>query len=441
MQQEITSLDDSVGKQTPEMKEFISVVDKIFETNDSNMNESFDIIVNYITNHNNRDTVSYFYKLVSYCMEVRPLNAKIFGDLLCSLFSKYGREEVFRTVTGSKRFMSFLAIHKMIDKEKIVTEIPDEEKLFRFYEPDTIGSFIQDDDIDSFQDLVAKTIEFKYNQTFLITPGTPPYCIIQSKYAPKNVSLLSLSAFYGAIKIFKYLTLNKVEYSTIDTLFAVAGGNFEIIHLLEHKNVKFDTFCFKLASQYHRNDLFEWLRINYMGKTIQKYDKETETRPFPPQSAAVANFNPAIFVFTVENMWWPDLNAVYEAVTVNDLVSFNLLVTKQKMFPVFNEKVLSLACLNGSYDIIDILLKEIKTFTNKQVLINACKFNSLEIVQKLIDHGAKVQNDDNMSLDIAIRNNNIPLISLLLQNGAKVTVFERRTLKKIDNKEILELLK
>ena len=82
MQQEITSLDDSVGKQTPEMKEFISVVDKIFETNDSNMNESFDIIVNYITNHNNRDTVSYFYKLVSYCMEVRPLNAKIFGDFL-----------------------------------------------------------------------------------------------------------------------------------------------------------------------------------------------------------------------------------------------------------------------------------------------------------------------------------------------------------------------
>ncbi|OHT08342.1 hypothetical protein TRFO_04976 [Tritrichomonas foetus] len=103
--------------------------------------------------------------------------------------------------------------------------------------------------------------------------------------AKGNPSLLEISAFYGSIQSFKYLLLNEVEIGMGKTQtsqafgrfhlkehwnsmnFAIAGGNAEIIHLLERKCSIFEG-CVEIAIKFHRNHIFKWLLEN------EKVDKE-----------------------------------------------------------------------------------------------------------------------------------------------------------------------
>ena len=433
---------DAVEKQTPELIEFTSIVDKIFDTTDEDISETTDAICDYIEKNKCRDIVAYFYKLVVYCMDIRPLKRAVFGKILVSLYTKYGRPEIFNSIVGSRQSMIFLAINNIIDKKKLaINELPELESCFDIYEKGSIGYLIAHDDIEGFQELTSKVLDFNFSQKFKIEPGTPPFAFLQAGYCKPEVEIICLAEFYGAIKIFKYLLLNNAKIKTEDTPFVIAGGDLEIIHLFEQKNVKFEFVCFKLASQYHFNAVFDWL-LRYIQTHMRIPEKpKSDTKYFPQESAAIAHFNPGTFFFLNENDLYPDEFAVYEAVSNSDITMFNYFAKLENKFPVFNEKVLSFACLNGSYDIIDLLLKRIPTITYKQVLINACKFNSFEIVEKLINHGAKVQPDDNISLDIAIRKQNIPIIKLLLANGAKVGSFERSSAKVTGNQEILELIK
>ena len=49
----------------------------------------------------------------------------------------------------------------------------------------------------------------------------------------KEPSYFEYAAFYGAVRIFKYLIANTISPSFNLSFFAVAGGNIEIIHLCE----------------------------------------------------------------------------------------------------------------------------------------------------------------------------------------------------------------
>ena len=52
-------------------------------------------------------------------------------------------------------------------------------------------------------------------------------------------TLIEYAAFYGSVKIFKYLLLMKIEKNRYLALFAVAGGNNEIIHICEQNKCDF----------------------------------------------------------------------------------------------------------------------------------------------------------------------------------------------------------
>ena len=89
-------------------------------------------------------------------------------------------------------------------------------------------------------------------------------------------TLIQLSAFYGSIKCFKFLYLNKASLLLNDfnedpnsiASFAISGGNIEIIRILLSEKVDFSSALFTSVS-YHRDDLFFWF-IENTG--IEKFD-------------------------------------------------------------------------------------------------------------------------------------------------------------------------
>ena len=56
---------------------------------------------------------------------------------------------------------------------------------------------------------------------------------------------------------------SNIKIPTNLTHFAVAGGNYTIIHLLESKHIKFSSKDLNIAVQFHQNEIAEYLRNSY----------------------------------------------------------------------------------------------------------------------------------------------------------------------------------
>lgn len=92
----------------------------------------------------------------------------------------------------------------------------------------------------------------------------------------KMPTIIEYSAFYGSIKIFKYLYLNKVELTPSLWNYAIHGNYSELIHLLEEIQLKpiNNSFnqCFYESIKCHHNELAEYLRSNFLNDTEFVFD-------------------------------------------------------------------------------------------------------------------------------------------------------------------------
>ena len=61
--------------------------------------------------------------------------------------------------------------------------------------------------------------------------------------------------------------MNGDEINEDTCMYAVAGGNIEIIHLCEQKGLQFED-CLFISSLYHRFDIFEWLNTHFEYEEI-----------------------------------------------------------------------------------------------------------------------------------------------------------------------------
>ena len=85
---------------------------------------------------------------------------------------------------------------------------------------------------------------------------------------PEN--LLDLSVFYGSLLIFKYCIMNNCIPTTETCKYAIAGGNYEIIHILEQHSLSFD-YCQSISIAFHRYELTEWLDLHYKHYSFNSY--------------------------------------------------------------------------------------------------------------------------------------------------------------------------
>ncbi|OHS95863.1 hypothetical protein TRFO_10266 [Tritrichomonas foetus] len=120
--------------------------------------------------------------------------------------------------------------------------------------PDELAIAIRKDNFEDFQTIISNS-NLDINMT-----------IDNSQYERFNFincrpTLLEFSAFFRSIIIFKYLLMNGAKLTPKLPKFATAGGNYEIIHILESRNMSFDG-CLDIAIAYFREDL-----INYFIET------------------------------------------------------------------------------------------------------------------------------------------------------------------------------
>jgi len=75
---------------------------------------------------------------------------------------------------------------------------------------------------------------------------------------PCSLDILSISAYFGSLGVFKFLMMNKFRITTSCMKCAVSSGNLELIHLC---NSSFpDIYIFSSdAAFYQRFDVFEWI--------------------------------------------------------------------------------------------------------------------------------------------------------------------------------------
>ena len=99
-------------------------------------------------------------------------------------------------------------------------------------------------------------------------------------YLLKNGStLIEYAVFHGSIQIFNYLRHNKVDIKPSLWIYAIHGGNPEIIQFLEENQIQppqnsFDV-CIKESIKCHHNDIANYFINNFMltEKNDDKFDK------------------------------------------------------------------------------------------------------------------------------------------------------------------------
>lgn len=149
-----------------------------------------------------------------------------------------------------------------------------------------IAEIIRNDDIQQFQEMIA--------QTNISLKSRIPYSFYEDCQFINNKNdmphLIDFASFFGSINIFKFLWINDVKGSPSTFNYAIAGGNYEIIHLLEsiYKN-SIDKNSQNYSILFHRNDIYSYLQDTYDIKfslsqffsSIDSYNTEIFVRLLP----------------------------------------------------------------------------------------------------------------------------------------------------------------
>lgn len=114
---------------------------------------------------------------------------------------------------------------------------------------------IRSDDLIKFQEILEKS-NLNLNSNIEYSPFE------KFKYINSRPFIIEFTAFFGSINIFKFLWLRKVRITPNLPKYAVAGGNCEIIHIIEEVNASFDG-CLEVAIEFFQTDL-----IKYINKSL-----------------------------------------------------------------------------------------------------------------------------------------------------------------------------
>lgn len=156
------------------------------------------------------------------------------------------------------------------EKQNILNFVSDYEKQKDQLSINSILQSIRNDNINEFQRITSLNPNFDYNinireifsKELIFVNKIALFANINDLFDEDidnyQINYLDYSAFFGSIKIFKFLLMKKIEMNRFITFFAIAGGNIEIIHLCEQNKCNFKN-ALKIAIMYRRNELIDWL--------------------------------------------------------------------------------------------------------------------------------------------------------------------------------------
>lgn len=223
-------------------------------------------------------------------------------------------------------------------------------------------------------------------------------------------TLIHICAFYGSINCFRFLLLNGADINLCDKLgrsvaqFAVAGGNYEIIRILQSQNADFKGAA-HFAALYHRNSVLYWMINNKVADIM-----ETDRMECLILHKSVESYNIETFIYCIDHGLDVNLSDIdhktplFIAATKGFTVFVELLLscdnidvngkTSQQLSPLYG------ATISGFASIVQMILArpdvDVNVIScNETPLYFACENGYYTIVQSLLNHPA---------IDINIKN-------------------------------------
>lgn len=320
--------------------------------------------------------------------------------------------------------------------------------------PGPVAAMLRADDIDSFQK-VACNPAFDMNQK--VKPSEFEKCDFINN---RPCSLLEYSAFFGALRCFKYILLDEGTAHSAELMkYAIAGGSAEIVHICEQLGDASFKDARELAIKFHRWDIFEWLCDSKCQDDLQSEDFYS----FANQCIRFSNFGTLSYLLLAKEV---DLNfALLTAIendnlllakwlikhkekldrralakqkigflhyaTRNENIDILQLLLAQREFSNVNAKYKGkppafLAIETENYDVYKFLIaqKEVdfdaRDFSGKQLIHVACEHRSVLILSDLLDNYSgridinSLDKNGDTPLHLACENGNVEIIEALL---------------------------
>lgn len=227
--------------------------------------------------------------------QISNLCIKLVKDLYDIITKFFTMSEIFNLFQKNKAIVFALLSSGLLDRDELKSYFAPNSFEYDFYintdnifekergiNHHEIAIYIRKDDLDSFQSLISRTnVNVNSRVPFSIFERFP---LLNSQ-----TTLIEFAVFFGSINIFKFLIMQGALLPPQIGKYAAAGGNYDIIHILEEKGVSFDG-CINIAIAYFRDDLVKYFKqtyelnidslvssiINYNVKYIVKLLKRTK---------------------------------------------------------------------------------------------------------------------------------------------------------------------
>ena len=237
---------------------------------------------------------------------------------------------------------------------------------------------IQNDDVDELQKAIISNnkLPFKKYQFLSLTEQFGKF---------QELYLMEFSAYYGSLRCFKFLYLNKARYSNNINCFAIAGGNAEIIHICEIISKNYE-LCLNSSIQFHHNDVYEWLIMN---KNVE-----------------------------------PDIECLLSSIRCHNIILFpnivDFLLDENKEIDIINNINQIVECAIYAFEPLMIqyifdnvnIPKDISFHAEAFLAIKISSFHSLEILIKNFDY-SQILNSPTTLLMASIRYSSLPFAELI----------------------------
>lgn len=350
------------AEQIPEQYKFDSKIeDLIFQATEESCEEATTLI-----KESNNKPINYYYSLIEKAAEVRPFAFKALSQAWKNLepVEKKYQNTIFTEYLAKKQIIS----ERMLTCQIKSTQTPEEIEMV--FPRDSIQYSIANDLID---EVIFRSANVNLANAIAVVNGT-------------KMNFLSLAAFCGSEKSFKYILANGASIDKEVIKNAIKGGNEEIIEIVEYSNLNLNN-NYNAAIESHNDVIARWLYENYQCEkiTIQK---------------AVDSFNTPAFAAVSEN--------------TKNFIS------------------LMVPAANCQLTIIKELIKKGASVNERDEdgwspLMKACENGQVEVVRELVDNGAEIEQRDNSDwtpLMIVSKIGQANVCKYLLEKNADVDAYD-----------------
>lgn len=253
------------------INKFNEIESNLLSLNQSNIDEILELIASSIF-VSNKDFYYILLLSLNFIMESRPFKDSLYKKVLLYLKEDYQEKHFFEDENEIISIFMFneialyhLGINKTSDEirrmDHLSATYPTPYRYNpRYFSNDLFEKSIREDDIDTFQTLISRTNK-DLSSSYVTCPSVNPLGYF-SKINVNQIHFISFSAFCGSLRIFKYLWMNRkgddegVPNELV--LCAIAGGNYEIIHILDDF-IRNEKFSLMAAIRFFRFELIEYL--------------------------------------------------------------------------------------------------------------------------------------------------------------------------------------